>query len=365
MKICVPILNRQTWGRLRLPLQAISKEFTLQLVVGGSAILPQYGDVRPLIRSAGLPITREIRFRPPDDSLGSMSIATGMGIIELTDVFDELRPDYIICHADRYETMAVAIAASYQNIKLIHHQAGEVSGSIDDRVRNAVSELADIHLCATENSASRMGDRPAVFVVGCPAIDAIPENLSLNSLPNLGFGAEIDLESEYYLVTYHPDTRNYGNERQIVQTLIRLIDKVEQQTIWICPNIDAGGEEIHKQLRQWNNNTKPNVRFFSHLDPETYIKVMYNASVCIGNSSSFIREGSYLGCPTVLIGARQIGRELGPNVLSFDNFRQGIADARNFPRTRSTLYGDGKATERILSVLRELHLRDTKGYMLH
>ena len=231
--------------------------------------------------------------------------------------------DLVITVADRYETMATAIAASYMNIPLAHLQGGEISGNIDDKVRNAITQLSDYHFVCTEKSAERVitmgADKGRVYNFGCPAMDIlVKEDLSISNYlmkKYRGVGHEIDWEKPYILIIQHPVTTSYGQGYfQISETLYAAKEIKNMQKIVLWPNIDAGSDDVSKGIRNFREkNSNEIFNYQKNFSPEDYARVLNNAKCCVGNSSSFIREGSFLGIPCVLIGDRQKGREHGKN----------------------------------------------------
>lgn len=324
-KICVPVLSRANYGRLKSVLLHIKKHplLELQLIVGASALLERYGCLKQ-IEADGFKIDSKIYCVIEGDRPSCMASTTGFLTSQLSTLFPLLKPDIVLVHADRYEMLAVAIAASYSNIPLAHTQGGEVSGSIDDKVRDAISMMADLHFPATDQSKKRlisMGiEEEKVFNVGCPSIDLIKNvKLGVNNDINNKYssvGAKIDFGKEYMVVMYHPVTTDYGKESDRVKEIIKSIEDSGKQTIWLWPNIDVGTDHISKELRRWreSGNAK-RVAFYKNFSPEDYYRIIANCSLLIGNTSSGIREGAFLGVPYLCIGNRQIDRECASNTL--------------------------------------------------
>ena len=305
-----------------------------------------------------------------------MAKTTGLGLLELSTVFAHLAPDLVVTVADRYETLATAVAAAYMNIPLAHVQGGEVSGSIDEKVRHSVTKLADVHFAATTLSASRivrMGERPeTVFMTSCPSIDLAAR---LGTSPSLDFdpfdryggvGPELDLASGYLVVLQHPVTTEHELARnQVTETLHALLS-TGQPTLWFWPNVDAGSDGTSNAIRAFREREQPaNLHFFKNFAPDDFLRLLANAKVLVGNSSAGIRECSFLGVPTVNIGSRQAGRERGRNVIDVAHDREDIRRAIDahvahgrFPQDR--LYGDGRAGERIADLLARVPLQIEK-----
>jgi len=250
------------------------------------------------------------------------------------------------------------------NIPVAHTQGGEITGSIDESVRHAITKLAHLHFPATRKAGERlirMGENPdTVHVTGCPALDLINgADLSLTGIDERygGVGAPVDWEKPYLLVMQHPVTTEYRESlRQINQT-IAAVHKTQLQAVWLWPNVDAGSDAISKGLRMYREDQTPkNVHFYRNFAVEDFLRILANSACAVGNSSSFIREGSLLGVPSVNIGTRQEGRERGKNVIDVDYDRDDIYAAimlqlLNGEYPKNPLYGDGNAGEKIAGIL--------------
>src|SRR6201988_3643678 len=182
-KVCVVVTARPSYSRIKTALLAIKKhpKLELQLVVAASALLDRYGTAIQYMQEDGFSIAARVYSVLEGENPTAMAKTTGIGMLELATVFDNLKPDVVVTIADRYETLATAVAASYMNIPVAHIQGGEVTGSIDEKVRHAVTKLADLHLVATAGAGERverMGEESRkVFVTGCPSIDLAAEIL--------------------------------------------------------------------------------------------------------------------------------------------------------------------------------------------
>ena len=149
-KICVVVASRANYGRVKYLMKAIdnNKNLELQIVLGASALLSEFGDLSDALINDGFKISKKIFYIVSGETLTTQAKSTGLGILELATAFEELKPDAVVTVADRFETMATAIASTYLNIKLIHLQGGELSGNIDNRVRHAITQLSDYLICA-------------------------------------------------------------------------------------------------------------------------------------------------------------------------------------------------------------------------
>lgn len=377
-KVCVVVTARPSYSRIKTALQAIQKkeDLELQLVVAASALLERYGNAVNFIENDGFQIAARVYMVLEGENLAAMSKTTGLGILELSTAFDNLKPDVVVTIADRYETLATAVAASYMNLPVVHIQGGEVTGSIDEKVRHAVTKLADIHFVATEKAGRRvikMGEDPKkVFVTGCPSIDlasAVLQDPTLNFNPFEkygGVGNAIDISNGYLVVMQHPVTTEYELGRvQITETLHAVRDS-GMPTMWFWPNVDAGSDGTSGGIRAFRENEKPdNIRFFKNMAPSDFLRLLYNSRCLVGNSSVGIRECSFLGVPVVNIGSRQSGRDRGQNVLDAKTNRQEISNAikkqtSNGRYPCDPIYGTGHAGERIAQCLREIPLSTEK-----
>lgn len=374
-KICVVITARPSYSRIKSALTAILRhpELELQLVLAASTLLDRYGNTIRQIEKDGFHIAAKVFMVLEGENLVTSAKTTGLGLMELATVFDNLKPDVVVTIADRYETIATAIAASYMNIPLAHIQGGEVTGSIDEKVRHSVTKLADLHFVATEKAAERvikMGEDPQrVFMTGCPSVDLAAQvlrNPALDFDPierYAGVGTRLRSESkDYLIVMQHPVTTEYEHSRAQVLETLHAIRDIGMQTYWFWPNVDAGSDGTSKGIRAFRENENPaNIWFFKSMAPEDFLKLLYNSRGIVGNSSVAVRECSYLGVPAVAVGGRQGGRERGRNALEVGYDREAIKQAirqhlMNGRYPSDLLYGDGKAGERIADLLATLPL---------
>jgi UDP-hydrolysing UDP-N-acetyl-D-glucosamine 2-epimerase len=366
-KICVVVASRANYARIKTALEAIRDhpDLELQLVAGASLVLERFGNALEVLTMDGFVPNATIRFIIEGETPATMAKSTGLGLLELPTVFELLQPDVVVTVADRFETIATAVAAAYMNIPVAHTQGGELSGSIDESVRHAVTKLSHVHFPATELAAQRviaMGEDPAfVFNVGCPSIDlAARTDLGLRRdvLEQFGgAGSPIDPEQPFVLVMQHPVTTEYGHGMDQINETLEAVAKLGVQALVFWPNVDAGSEDVAKGIRRFRElGLAHGFHFFRNLPPEVFLKLMAHCSCMVGNSSAAIREGSFLGTPAVTAGTRQRGRERGLNLVEVDHDRDEIADAvrdqiANGPFEPSALFGDGTAGRKIADVL--------------
>ncbi|MFC7356871.1 UDP-N-acetylglucosamine 2-epimerase [Jejudonia soesokkakensis] len=374
-KICAVITARPSYSRVKTVLQAIKEHeaLELQLVVAGSALLDRYGNAVDFIEKDGFSIDEKVFMVLEGENKTAMAKTTGLGVMELANVFYNLQPDAVLTIADRFETIATSIAAAYQNIPLIHLQGGEVTGNIDEKVRHANTKLADIHFVTSEDAKQRvisMGEDEAyVFNTGCPSIDIASE---VAQQPRLDFdpfekyggvGGVFDHTNGYLVVMQHPVTTEYDQAKQDVQKTLRVIDSLAMPTFWFWPNVDAGADGTSNGIRSYRENYDPkHIHFFKNMEPTDFLKLLVNSNCLIGNSSVGIRECAYLGVPVVNIGTRQNRRLRGDNVVDVLYEETAIKNAitaqvSNTSIRKSTIYGNGNSGKKIADILSNITLR--------
>lgn len=368
-KICVVVTARPSYSRIRTALRAIQHhaDLELQLVVAASALLDRYGNAIQSIERDGFPIAARVYMVVEGENLVTSAKSTGLGLVELATVFDNLKPDAVVTIADRYETLANAVAASYMNIPVVHVQGGEVTGSIDEKVRHAVTKLSNLHLVSTQGAAERvkrLGEAPeTVVITGCPSIDIAADVAARPALdfdPFVkygGVGPNTDLSRGYLVVMQHPVTTEYEEARRQVEETLYAVKTMGLPILWFWPNVDAGSDGTSKGIRVFREREKPdNLHLFRNMFPEDFLRLLVHSTAIVGNSSVAIRECSFLGVPAVNVGTRQQGRERGANVIDVEHDRAAIAGAIREHMTRGRpsadhLYGDGRAGQRIADCL--------------
>ena len=374
-KICAVITARPSYSRVKTALQAIKDHpaLELQLVVAGSALLDRYGNAVDFIEKDGFVIDEKVFMVLEGENKTAMAKTTGLGVMELANVFYKLQPDAVITIADRFETIATSIAAAYQNIPLVHLQGGEVTGNIDEKVRHANTKLADIHFVTSEDAkkrVERMGEDAAyVYNTGCPSIDIAAEvlefpKMKFNPIEKYGgVGGAFSPEEEYLVVMQHPVTTEYSAAKEDVLKTLRVVDALGIPTFWFWPNVDAGADGTSNGIRSYRENFNPNkIHFFKNMEPSDFLSLLLNSKCLIGNSSVGIRECSFLGVPVVNIGTRQNRRLRGTNVIDVAYDEEAIKSAiesqlANPKNTKSTVYGNGDSGKKIADILATIALR--------
>jgi len=237
--------------------------------------------------------------------------------------------------------------------------------------------LAHIHFPATKESAKRliaMGEDPnMIFMTGCPSIDLLTGDLSITKgffKKMNGVGTPPDETKPYLVVLQHPVTTEYGSGLVQIQKTIDAIKKLKMPTVWLWPNVDAGSDDISKGLRLFREHDKADyVYFIKNIPPEDYAKMIANCSCIVGNSSSSIRECSFLGTPAVVIGTRQFGREHGKNIITVDYDSEQIFNAikkqiAHGKYKSEHIFGDGNAGKKIAEILAKVKVKIQKSLKL-
>lgn len=373
-KVACVITSRASYARIKTALQAINNhpDLALKLIAAASVLLEKYGSAVNVIERDNLNISERVYMIVEGENPVTMAKSVGLGIIEITTALDNLKPDLVITVADRFETIATAIASSYLNIPLVHIQGGEVTGSIDERVRHSITKLSDYHFVSNKAALERvikMGESPErVFITGCPSIDLAhkitgePE-IRFDPLQKYGgVGKMLDLQKPYIILLQHPVTTEYTMAKEQMWSSLMAVYNTGIQCMVFWPNVDAGSDGISKAIRTFRERFGDYaMHFFKNMSPEDFLRILLNSACIVGNSSVAIRECSYMGVPAVNIGSRQHGRERGKNVIDADYDKNQIMDAimrqvSNGKYPGENIYGDGMAGQKIADLLTIIHL---------
>lgn len=377
--ICFVVVNRANYGRIKILLTNIKKKknFRVKIILISSTVLKKYGDLNKIMSKDKLKADYECYTHIEGENLQTMTKSTGLILLELSSLFNKIKPDIVFTVGDRFETLATSIAASYSNIFLTHLQGGELSGSIDEKVRHAVTKLSDLHFVSTKRSkkiVEQMGEDPKkVFFVGCPSIDII-KKINFKKKTDLskykyGVGHPVNLEKDYYVVLLHPVTTSYSKNNLIIQELLSCSKALNEQIIWLWPNNDAGSNIISKKIRSFREKYKLKINFYTNFETEDYLKIIKNCKCLIGNSSSGIRESSFLKIPVVNIGDRQKNRERGDNVIDCipksKKIIQAIKKITNKKIfKKNNIYGLGDSSNKIIKILNKIELDNEKEFKI-
>ena len=381
-RIAIVVHNRANFARVKSVILNLLKNHQnvhTKVILASSSLIRNYGDLENDVRALNLDFSRVYNLVSGDRTL-TMVKTTGLAMLDLCQEFENYHPDIVVSIADRHETLATVVAASYMNIPVAHIQGGEISGSIDESVRHACTKLSHLHFPATDRAAriiEQMGEnKENIFNFGCPSLDLLKtekiEEFVIKDLlkKNGGVGPELSISNGFLLVVQHPVTTHYQTAEFENQELLEAVKKISLPTVWLWPNVDTGSELISAHIRRAREKDPSlSIRFYTNFSPEDY-GIILNASSCIlGNSSSGIRESSFLGVPSVTLGDRQAGREKGDNTLTVEYRREDIVDAvqkqisnGRFPA--SNIYGKGLAGVKIAEVLANTSIKVEKRFSI-
>tara|TARA_B100000963_G_C22637713_1_gene678500 strand:+ start:3925 stop:5058 length:1134 start_codon:yes stop_codon:yes gene_type:complete len=371
--LCV-ITARASYSRIRTVLLHLMEinDLDLQVAVSASASDPLYGSIIDILKNDG---HKNIHVFENNLSQTSSTTAIKVVALSLMDIESYIRFkefDGIITIADRYETIATAICSSYSNTKLFHIQGGENSGNIDDKVRNAISMMADFHFPSTKLSAENLEKfgikSNCIFEYGCPSVDQFVSikksnhSFNLKELLNTSSIGDAEIEeNSFHVIMMHPETNKIVENFEYASYLIELVSNYKKDKfLWFWPNSDPSSSYISKALRIFRETEdNSNVRFIKNVPPETFINLLQNSLSLIGNSSVGVRETSILGIPVLNIGERQRNRESHKNVMSCDWEKSQIF--KKFDLIKKTkrnkpdfTYGKGRAGKKIAKKIFEL-----------
>jgi UDP-hydrolysing UDP-N-acetyl-D-glucosamine 2-epimerase len=360
MRIAIVVTARPSYAKVQTVIGALVKRGAeVHILACASALLERYGRVVDVMRKdwPDVPI-EEVWSTYEGATLLTSAKETGALLSELASIVRNLQPAAVVVCADRHEVLAGAQAARYLHLPLLHMQGGERSGSVDDRVRDAITQLADIHCVCTPRAAMRvygLTGSDQITVTGCPSIDiakAARDTEPVTAHELGGAGEPIDLSKPFIVVLQHPVTDEMADAAHQMQVTLDAVREHQLPALVLWPGQDAGHDAMAKVIRMTDG-----IHTVRNLPPARFLKLLTQCSALIGNSSAGIREASYLGTPVINIGSRQTGRERGPNVRDVPSgdplatIRAIYDQVTHGPFKSSTLYGKGDSGERIAEVL--------------
>jgi GDP/UDP-N,N'-diacetylbacillosamine 2-epimerase (hydrolysing) len=370
-KIAVVTGTRAEYGILKPVMEAIKSEPELELsiIVTGMHLLQEFGNTAQEIENDGFEAYARVDMLSENDTPAAMAESVGRGIIGMAGVWEKLKPDVILVLGDRAEALAGAVSGAYMNIPVAHIHGGDActGGNIDDSNRYAITKFAHIHFPATEKSKKRiekLGEDPGhIHMTGSPAIDGIKRENTLTDKETAG-RFNLNLNKPLVLVIQHPVTTQFDMAAEQMRRTLEAVKETGYQAIVIYPNADAGGREMIKVIKEYEN--LPPISAYSSLPRREYLSLMKVAGVLVGNSSSGIIDASYLKLPAVNIGIRQEGRERGDNIIDVEHDKSAIMEAidkalsdKNFRekvKNGKSPYGNGDASPEIVRILKELEI---------
>ena len=364
ISLCIVTTSRADYGLLRpLILEAgTDPRYRVTLVVTGSHLEPRLGQTVREIDADRIPIAVRLPIDYADFSDLAIALAVGQTTKAVAQAVNEISPDFLVVLGDRTELLAVAADALVLKVPLAHISGGEkTTGSLDDKVRHAVSMLASVHLVALDEHRMRlvrMGiPRERIFVVGRLGNDAVLGNpdMSAGQLETL---TGIPLLPPILLTTYHPATASSDNQTCAATALLEALDRTPEATVVITgTNCDSEGRQIAELLKSWASANASRAVYVESLGSRAYLSLMRRSASVVGNSSSGVTEAPLLGVPTVNIGDRQDGRERAALVIDCGVDADSITKAIHRALTMSTsrthvgVETDGSVSRRILDAI--------------
>ncbi|XP_007567723.1 bifunctional UDP-N-acetylglucosamine 2-epimerase/N-acetylmannosamine kinase isoform X2 [Poecilia formosa] len=371
LKVCVATCNRADYSKLApimFGLKSHPEEFELEVVVLGSHLIDDYGNTFRMIEQDDFDIGSKLHTIVRGEDEAAMVESVGLALVKLPDVLQRLSPDILIVHGDRFDALALATAAALMNIRILHLEGGEVSGTIDDSIRHAISKLAHYHACCTRMAEQHLiamcEDHSRILLAGCPSYDKLLSTYHRDDYMDIiksWLGDKVK-ENDYIVALQHPVTTDIQHSIKIYGLMLDALISFNKRTLILFPNIDAGSKEMVRVMRKKGIEQHPNFRAVKHIPFEQFIQLLSHAGCMIGNSSCGVREAGAFGTPVINLGTRQTGRETGENVLHVRD-----ADTHNkiyhalelqfgkrYPGSK--IYGDGNAVPRILKFLSSIDL---------
>lgn len=367
MKILTLVERRADYSRMRPILKELYKDkfFEVYLIVTGICLLDIHGNDIDYIKEDGFVINAEVpMFINGERNTNASMVHSLARVLEgVTTEIEKFKPDLVLTGFDIGANLATTIAAAHMNIPVAHIQGGEVTGSIDESIRHAMSKFAHIHFPATEDAKQRLirlGENPEhVFNVGCPSIDTIVETPDLDK-NILEEKFNVDFSKPTILLIQHPVTTESSESRKQILKTIEVIKEMGLQALVALPNNDAGSSEIIDEIKN------SGLSWYPSLSTNEFVNVYRNIWAIVGNSSSGIHESSTFGIPAVNIGTRQQDRERAENVIDVDydkeSIRNGIKKAlfneefREKVSKMNNPYGKGDSAKRIVNILKNINL---------
>uniref|UniRef100_A0A8C1QIZ7 Bifunctional UDP-N-acetylglucosamine 2-epimerase/N-acetylmannosamine kinase n=1 Tax=Cyprinus carpio TaxID=7962 RepID=A0A8C1QIZ7_CYPCA len=373
LRVCVATCNRADYSKLAPIMFGIKSHpeiFDLEVVVLGSHLIDDYGNTFRMIEQDEFDIGSKLHTIVRGEDEAAMVESVGLALVKLPDVLQRLAPDILLVHGDRFDALALATAAALMNIRILHLEGGEVSGTIDDSIRHAISKLAHYHAVCTRSAErhliSMCEDHSRILLAGCPSYDKLLSAHQRDYYIDIikSWLGDAVKEQDYIVALQHPVTTDIKNSIKIYELMLDALISFNKKTLVLFPNIDAGSKEMVRVMRRKGIEQHPNFRAVKHVPFDQFIQLVAHAGCMIGNSSCGVREAGAFGTPVINLGTRQTGRETGENVLHVRD-----ADTHNkiyhalelqfgkrYPCSK--IYGDGNAVQRILKFMQTIDLSE-------
>lgn len=340
-------------------------DLELILIVTASHLLDDFGKTITVLEEDGFKIDSLASTVVAGEDLISMAKSVGLSCLEISTLLNLHKPNVVLIVGDRFDALGCAISAAMMNIPLAHIQGGEITGTIDESIRHAITKFAHIHFPSTQKSAERiikLGENPEkVFNVGCPSVDIIT-NIKIGSVKEIYKKYNLKYGEPFLILIQHPVTTEYEFAQKQSRETLKAIHELNIQTIMLYPNVDAGSKDIVREIRFFEKRKKlEHVYMYKNIPFEDYICLLKLASCIVGNSSSGIRESCYFGTPAVNIGNRQKNRERGTNVVDVchdsKQIKEAIMDGVEHGKYQPEyIYGKGGSGKKIANILSKIKL---------
>ena len=368
-QITVLTATRAEYGLLKPLITALKEcgKYDVRVVVTGAHLSPDFGYTYKEIENDGIEIDGKIPILENSDTPAAISRSMGRAMIGFSEYFENNKPDALVILGDRYEALAVVIAAMNERIPIIHLYGGDTTeGAIDEAVRHAISKLSYLHLVSTDESRNRviqMGENPnRVFAVGTLGVENCLK-MSLLSRDELANSLGIDISGKYAIVTFHPVTLENNSAKVQCDELTKALDEFPDVKFIITKaNADANGRIINQLMEEYANS-RDNVELFDSLGVRRYLSAVKYAIMVIGNSSSGLSEVPSFHVPTVNIGDRQKGRLRADSVIDCEPKAEDIIGAMKKAQSDEfkdicmncvNPYGDGETTPKMLAAIDDM-----------
>uniref|UniRef100_A0A8C0ENP1 Glucosamine (UDP-N-acetyl)-2-epimerase/N-acetylmannosamine kinase n=1 Tax=Bubo bubo TaxID=30461 RepID=A0A8C0ENP1_BUBBB len=372
LRVCVATCNRADYSKLAPIMFGIKAEpqfFELDVVVLGSHLIDDYGNTYRMIEQDDFDIHTRLHTIVRGEDEAAMVESVGLALVKLPDVLNRLKPDIMIVHGDRFDALALATSAALMNIRILHIEGGEVSGTIDDSIRHAITKLAHYHVCCTRSAEQHLiamcEDHDRILLAGCPSYDKLlsARNKDYMSIIRMWLGEDVKTR-DYIVALQHPVTTDIKHSIKMFELTLDALISFKKRTLVLFPNVDAGSKEMVRVMRKKGIEHHPNFRAVKHVPFDQFIQLVAHAGCMIGNSSCGVREVGAFGTPVINLGTRQTGRETGENVLHVRDAdtQDKILHALHLQFGKqypcSKIYGDGNAVPRILKFLKSIDLKE-------
>ena len=368
-KICLITGSRADYGLLYGLMQSIDKDkdLLLQVIATGMHLSPEFGLTYREIEKDGFQIYKKVEMLLSADTPSSISKSTGLGLIGFSDAFEDLNPDMAILLGDRFEILSAAMALTFAKIPFAHLHGGEsTEGALDESIRHSITKMAWWHFVAADEYKKRviqLGENPKkVFNVGGLGVDVI-KRTKLLSKSELEEKTAIRFAKKNLLITFHPVTLDSNTSQKHFKSIISVLNDLKDSLfIFTMPNADSQGRIIKKIINDFVSTHSKNSIAFETMGNLNYLSTLQYVDAVVGNSSSGLTEAPTFKIGTINIGDRQKGRlksksviDCNPNkesivkaieTLYSKDFKKGLLDVKN-------PYGDGFATEKIISILKK------------